>query len=141
MRRTLRNRIANRLHSVSIHLLRRAAQDDRASGLSPERLSLLSVLVFGGPRPASELADIEKVSRPAITRIVNALEEAGQVRRERSESDRRSWQIHATDAGCRIVEQGRERRVRRIAAELEGLTGEELGTLDAATRLLDSLDR
>lgn len=141
LRGTQRNRIANRLHSVSIHLLRRAAAEDRASGLSPERLSLLSVLAFGGPRPASELADIERVSRPAITRIVNALEKAGQVRRERSASDRRTWLIHATEAGRQLVEQGRERRVRRIAAELTGLTREELATLDAATGLLDELDR
>lgn len=141
LRGTLRNRIANRLHSVSIHLLRRAALEDRASGLSPERLSLLSVLVFGGPRPASELADIEMVSRPAISRIVNALETTGQVRRERSASDRRTWLIHATDAGCRVVEQGRKRRLRRIAAELASLTREELGKLDAATRLLEKLDR
>lgn len=140
MRETLRNRIANRLHSVAIHLLRRAALEDRASGLSPERLSLLSVLVFGGPRPASQLADIERVSRPAITRIVNALEEAGQVRRERSASDRRTWLIHATEAGRRVVEEGRERRVRRIAAALESLTREELDTLDVAARLLDDLE-
>jgi DNA-binding MarR family transcriptional regulator len=126
---------------VSIHLLRRAALEDRASGLSPERLSLLSVLVFGGPRSASELAGVEMVSRPAITRIVNALETSGQVRRERSASDRRSWLIHATDAGRRVVEQGRERRVRRIAAELASLTREELSTLDAATRALEKLDR
>jgi DNA-binding MarR family transcriptional regulator len=81
------------------------------------------------------------VSRPAITRIVNALETSGQVRRERSASDRRSWLIHATDAGRRVVEQGRERRVRRIAAELASLTREELSTLDAATRALEKLDR
>jgi len=141
LRETLRNRIANRLHSVSIHLLRRAALEDRVSGLSPERLSLLSVLVFGGPRSASELADVEMVSRPAITRIVNALEASGQVRRERSASDRRSWLIHATAGGRWVVEQGRERRVRRIAAELASLTREELSTLDAATRLLEKLDR
>lgn len=141
LRETPRNRIANRLHSVAIHLLRRAALEDRASGLSPERLSLLSVLVFAGPRTASELADIEMVSRPAISRIVNALEKTGQVRRERSASDRRSWLIHATDAGRRVVEGGRERRVRRIAAELAGLTREELGSLDAATRALEKLDR
>lgn len=141
LKSTQRNRVANRLHSVAIHVLRRAALEDRSSGLSPERLSLLSVLVFGGPRPASELARIEMVSRPAISRIVNALEDAGQVRRERSASDRRTWMIHATDAGRRVVEAGRERRVRRIAAELAGLTGEDLDTLDAATRLLDELDR
>lgn len=134
---TLRNRVANRLHSAAIHLLRRARLEDRASGLSPERLSLLSVLVFGGPRTASELADIEMVSRPAITRIVNALESSGHVRRERSERDRRVWLIHVTAKGRQAMEIARERRVRRISVELDGLTREELATLDEATRTLE----
>lgn len=136
---TRRNRVANRLHSAALHLLRRARADDRASGLSPERLSLLSVLVFGGPCTASELARIEMVSRPAITRTLNALEAAGLVRREASPEDRRRRTVHATERGRKLVEQGRERRVRRIAAELDALSPAQIESLDAASRVLESL--
>ena len=69
--------VANRLHSAAIHLLRRARIADRDSGLSPERLSLLSVLVYAGPRTLSQLAEIEQVSRPAISRSVKALTKDG----------------------------------------------------------------
>lgn len=134
------NRVANRLHSAAIHLLRRARQEDRATGLSPERLSLLSVLVFAGPRTASELADIEQVSRPAITRILNALEDAGLVRRERSRSDRRVTKVHATARGRRLMEAGRARRIGRIASGLESLTAAQLELLSEASKLLASLD-
>ena len=100
-------RVANRLHSIAIHLLRRARREDRATGLTPERLSLLSVLVYAGPRMASQLAEIEMVSRPAITRTLNALEALELVRRERSTEDRRRLLVHATDRGRELMEAGR----------------------------------
>lgn len=139
LERTRGNRVANRLHSAAIHLLRRARQEDRATGLSPERLSLLSVLVFAGARTPSELAAIEMVSRPAITRTLNALEDDGLVVRRRSDSDRRVLRVHATAKGEKLMETGRERRVRRIAGELESLSREELAVLDTATRALELL--
>ncbi len=89
---------------------------------------------------ASELAEIEGVSRPAISRILNALEGLGLVRRERSIEDRRRVQVHATAAGHELMEAGRRRRVTRIAAELEGLSAKDLATLDRATRALQKLD-
>lgn len=134
-----RNRVANRLHSAAIHLLRRARQEDRTTGLSPERLSLLSVLVFAGPRTASELADIEQVSRPAITRTLNALQAAGLVRRDRSASDRRVITVHATAKGRRLMEAGRARRVGRIASSLDHLNATQLTLLSEASKLLEDL--
>src|SRR5919204_601997 len=68
---------ADRLHSASIHVLRRVAREDAASGLSAARLSALSVLVFGGPRTLGELAAAERVRPPTITSIVRGLEDAG----------------------------------------------------------------
>ena len=83
------HRIANKLHSAAIHLLRRARVVDRQAGLTAERLSLLSVLSFAGPRTVSQLAEAELVSRPAISRILNSLEDAGLVRRVKTPTDRR----------------------------------------------------
>ena len=50
-------RIADRLHSAAIHLLRRLRREDAKTGLSAPRLSALSVVVFGGPLTLGELAD------------------------------------------------------------------------------------
>ena len=133
----LRSRVANDLHSVAIHLLRRARLVDRESGLTPERLSLLSVLCYVGPRTIGELADIELVSSPAISRTVGALERDGLVRRERRTSDRRVVGVHATEAGRSLIEEARRRRIETIATHLESLTTSELRSLDHAATLLD----
>lgn len=132
----LRHTVANRLNSVAIHALRRARVADPAAGLSPERLSLLSVLVYGGPAPLGRLAQVEQLTPPAITRAVDALERDGLVRRRPSREDRRSVIVSATAAGRRVMEQGRRRRVERLAALLEGMPDRDLKRVDAALAVL-----
>jgi DNA-binding MarR family transcriptional regulator len=137
-----RTGIADRLHSASIHLLRRVRVVDAEMGLTPERASLLSVLVFGGPRTASQLAAAEQVTPPAITRIVSALERAGLVAREAVPGDRRLVRVRATAAGARLLRAGRRRRVAMLARLVGDLTPAELETLDRAAGLLETaLDR
>jgi DNA-binding MarR family transcriptional regulator len=128
--------IADRLHSAAIHLLRRVRVVDAEMGLTPERASLLSVLVFGGPRTASQLATAEQVTPPAITRIVNALERDGLVRREPVAEDRRLVRVRATAAGSRLLRAGRRRRVATLAELFGSLTERELATLDGAARIV-----
>ncbi len=75
-------RVADRLHSASIHLLRRLRRQDDASGVTAPHLSALSVLVFGGARTLGELAAAEQVTPPSMTRIVRNLEAGGLVARK-----------------------------------------------------------
>ncbi|HXX01836.1 MAG TPA: hypothetical protein VEJ00_11510, partial [Candidatus Acidoferrales bacterium] len=63
--------LADRLHSVAIHLLRRVRKQDVETGEGPARLSALSVLVFGGPKTLGELAAAEQVKPPTMSRIVS----------------------------------------------------------------------
>lgn len=132
-------RIANRLHSAAIHLLRSARAADRESGLTPERLSLLSVVVFAGPRTLTQLAEIEQVSLPAISRSSKALENAGLVKRERDAADRRQVWLHPTARGRKLMEAGRRRRLQHIAADLRGLQSRQLAQLQRAADVLESL--
>jgi DNA-binding MarR family transcriptional regulator len=134
------NRVANQLHSAAIRLLRSARTVDSSTGLTSERLSLLSVLCFAGPRTVGKLADAEMVSRPAISRILNGLEDSGLARRERASSDRRRVVVHATAKGRRLMEAARRRRLQRVSDELSVLNPRELGVLEAASNLLGSLD-
>ena len=131
--RTRRHRVANALNSTAIHALRAARLDDSRTGLTPERLSLLSVLVYAGPTTMSALARAEQLSPPAITRTVTALEAAGLVRRKASVEDRRQTIVTATAAGTRLLERGRLARIERLA--------DLLGTLDAPDldRVADAL--
>lgn len=130
--------VAGRLHSVAIRLLRSVRGEDRATGLTPARLSALSVLVFGGPRTLGELAAAEQVTAPTMSRLAAALEEAGLVRRGPHPEDGRSVVLDATGEGRRLMEEGRDRRVARLAELLRRLDAGELEAAEAACEALES---
>lgn len=123
---------ANRLHSTAIHLLRLLRTRDKASGVGPARLSALSVLVFGGPKSLKELAAIEQVKPPTMTRIVAGLERTGLARRRRDKQDARSSVIAATAYGSEVLHDARIRRVEFLAERLASLSEEDLQLLRKA---------
>ncbi len=129
--------LAPRLHSAVLHLLRRLAREDRASGESPARLSALSVLVFGGPRPIGRLARDEGVSPPTMTRLVAALEADGLVVRTADPDDRRTQRIAATERGRAILVAGRARRVAALDALLVGVPRTDRAALAAAVAIIE----
>ena len=129
--------VADRLHSASIHLLRRAAEADRGDGLSRARLSALSVVVFRGPLTLGELAAAEGVRSATMSGIVNGLERDGLVRRRPHGTDRRAVQVEATAAGRRLLERARTRRIALVATKLGDLSAEELDMLRRAADLLE----
>ena len=133
--------VADRLHSASIHLLRRVRRHDDESGVTAPHLSALSVLVFGGARTLGELAQAEQVRPPSMTRIVRNLERDGLVEREPHPDDRRSIRLRATGAGRRMLEEGRARRVHSLADRLHALTDDELGCLERAAGLIEGIVR
>ena len=128
---------ADRFHSAAIHALRHVRRDDPESGLSAARLSALSVLVFGGPRTLGELAAAEHVRPATMSRIVQALEQGGLVRRESDPADRRVSRLHATSKGKRVMWRGRERRVENLATMLSGLSDHELTRVHEAAELVE----
>ena len=129
--------LAPRLHSAVLHLLRRLAREDRASGQSPARLSALSVLVFGGPRPIGRLARDEGVSAPTMTRLVAALERDGLVTRRADPGDRRSQVVAATERGREILVAGRARRVEALERLLERVPARERRSLQVAVAVIE----
>jgi DNA-binding MarR family transcriptional regulator len=128
---------ADRLHSAAIHLLRNVRSSDVETGLSPARLSALSVLVFAGSKTISELAAAEQVRLPTMSGIVRGLESDALVRRESDPSDRRTAHIHATARGRTLLLRGRARRVENLADRLRDLDAEELRTLARAAELIE----
>ena len=133
--------IATRLHGASIGLLRMLRREDDESGLSAPRLSALSVIVFAGPLSLNALAEAEQVRPPTMSRLVDALVEAGLVTRETRSDDRRAVSIAATQTGVRLMEAGRDRRVRRLARQLESLADSEIRALGRGIELLERITR
>lgn len=132
----LPEQLADHLHSLAIHLLRRLRRHDTGLGLTGPRASALSVIAFGGPVTLGELASAEQVRPPTMTRIVRALEAQRLVRRVRDPHDRRVVRLHVTPKGRALLVSGRRRRVAALAAPLGRLQPADLATLQRATDLL-----
>jgi DNA-binding MarR family transcriptional regulator len=129
---------ADRFHSAAIHALRYARREDEASGLSPARLSALSVLVFGGSKTIGELAAAEQVRPPTMSAIVDGLERAGLVKRAADRDDRRVVRVAASVKGKRVLQRARERRIAALADRLSQLDAREIALVREAAELVDA---
>jgi DNA-binding MarR family transcriptional regulator len=131
--------LANRLHSAAIHLLRLVRLQDVKTGIGPARLSALSVLVFGGPKSLKELAEIEQVQPPTMSRIVEGLEKEGLIRRVIVARDRRQIRLEPSEKGTRVLQEARQQRVVSLANRLQGLRQSDIELLDNAATLLSKV--
>ena len=123
---------ADHLNSAAIHLLRGMKGADRESGLTPARLSALSVLVFGGSRTLTALAATEDVAAPTMTRIVDGLVALGLAERGPHPDSARKILVSATDAGNRVMHRAAERRREVIVAALRSLDDDAAARIAAA---------
>ena len=78
--------------SSLMQLVTQAAAD--RIGINPTDLNCLNILSLSGPRTAGQLAQATGLTTASITGVVDRLEAAGYVRRERDASDRRRVVIH-----------------------------------------------
>ena len=129
--------VADRLHSAAIHLLRHARKQDVLSRQGPARLSALSVLVFGGPMTLGQLAKVEQVKAPTMSRIVAGLKKSGLAKIETDAKDARRIRVSVTPKGERLLQQARKRRILVVAETLTSLSEEELAVLGQAASLIE----
>ena len=127
---------ARQLNSAAIHLLRGLRSADKLSGLTPARLSALSVLVFGGPVPLGRLATTEGVTSPTMTRIVDGLTGLGLAVRSVHPDSARLVVVSATESGRELMQAAAERRLDRIVAALDDLTPAERDRVREAAPVL-----
>jgi DNA-binding transcriptional ArsR family regulator len=78
--------------SSFMHLMSQAAAE--RIGINPTDLNCLNILSLGGELTAGQLAQATGLTTASITGVVDRLEEAGYVRRERDAEDRRRVVIH-----------------------------------------------
>ncbi len=133
--------VADAVHSAAIHLLRGVRKEDVRTGLGPARLSALSVLVFAGPIRLTDLARIEQVKPPTMTKIVSGLEARGLVKRRADEQDGRSFRLESTLRGTKLLQEGRRRRVARLADALNMLDSDEIEVLGHAAAIIERVSK
>src|SRR3974390_2676401 len=92
--------VAGRLR-IAVNRLQRRLRQQSLGGLSPGQAPALGPVPPPGSPPLGELAALEQVQPPTMTRIVANLADAGMVTREADANDRRSARVRLTPAGER----------------------------------------
>lgn len=93
---------------------------------------------LGGQR-ITDLARAEGVSQPAMTQLVNRLEQDGLVLRTSDSADRRGVLVETTDRGREVTTARRTQRAEVLEAALERLDGADRTAIAAALPALDRL--
>jgi DNA-binding MarR family transcriptional regulator len=130
--------LADLLHRLTKRLRRAQAERLSPLGLTPAQERALRMITRGGEPPRmTELADHLGIVPRSVTTVVDALEEAGLVRREIDPHNRRAIRLHLTDRGIAVRDDMRE--ARRHAAEdlFAPLTAEDRKALGELLSLLD----
>ena len=109
------------------------------SPLSPTLVATLSTIERHGPLAPSELARLEGVQRPTVTRAAARLVADGLVERLRDERDARAARLRATPEGRRVLAALRRRKTAYLARRLERLDPEERAILAQAGDLLERM--
>ena len=129
---------AARLRLAVMRLARRLRQQSTADA-TPSMLSALSVIEIAGPMTLGELAALERVRPPTMTRVVARLEEDGLVARDVDDADRRVAHVSLTRAGRELVKRNRSRKDLYLAARLRRLDVSQVETLRAAVEVIEQL--
>jgi DNA-binding MarR family transcriptional regulator len=134
-------RLASALRLTVARLARRVRQEGTSAGddITASRLAALTTIEILGPITLGELAAIEQVQPPSMTRIVGRLEQAGLVEREVDANDRRIVRVRVTEDGTRLLAQSRTRRNAFLARRVARLTDDERELLARAIGILDKL--
>jgi DNA-binding MarR family transcriptional regulator len=132
--------LASELRMSVMRLRRRLASErDPQNDLSIPVMAVLGALFRRGELTVGELAALERVQPPTMTRKVNFLEEGGYVTRRPHDSDGRVVVVTLTDRGRETVIADRKRRDEWLSRQLRDLTPGQREVLRAAAPILEAL--
>jgi DNA-binding MarR family transcriptional regulator len=133
--------VANRLRPVLHKLNRHLRRETHSLGVTSGQVSLLAQIGRTPGIGVRELASLERMSSPGMSKYVARLERAGLVRRTET-ADRRRVGLELTDEGQRVLRSVRSRRTAWLASRLRGLDPDDLAAVEAAVdplaRLLEA---
>jgi DNA-binding MarR family transcriptional regulator len=134
--RATADELARTLREAITRLNRRVRQARPVGDLTFSQLSVLTSLQLAGALTPRELADVERVQPPTMTRIVGKLEERGLVARTPHPTDRRRVVLAATEQGRAVYAQFERVRDEWLAQRLAERTPDERETLRRAAEIL-----
>lgn len=121
-------RAARRIRSQRIH-----------TEITLSQLSALATVKKHAPMSAGEVAAIERVQPPSMTRILASLESAGWIERSPHAVDRRQSVITATQAGLDLLDDETRARDEWLARRLLDLSAADRDLLRKSIDVLDRL--
>ncbi|MBL7261020.1 MarR family winged helix-turn-helix transcriptional regulator [Paractinoplanes lichenicola] len=133
--------LAKALRESIMRLNRRVRQARPVGDLTFSQLSALTSLQLAGALTPRELADVERVQPPTMTKIVGKLEERGLVARTPHPTDGRQVILSATEQGRAVHAQFEQARNEWLATQLADLTPSERETLAQASEILQKISR
>lgn len=123
-----------------LRLSRRLRQESAGSGdVTPSQLSALTALSKHGELTLGELAAIERVAPPSMTRIAARLEAIGLLERRADAADRRVVRVAISPAGDDLLRLTRARGDAFVSSRLETLTEDERDLLERVVPILERL--
>jgi len=128
------------LRLAVLRLSRRLRQESTGSGeITPSQMSALVVLSQHGELTLGELAAIERIAPPSMTRIAVRLEANGLLERRPDSADRRVARVAISPAGLALLQQNRARGDAFVTKRVRALSAEEQEVLARAVPILERL--
>ncbi|MGH3445573.1 MAG: MarR family winged helix-turn-helix transcriptional regulator [Nocardioidaceae bacterium] len=127
---------------ISVARLNRRLRGERDPDndlLSVGQLSVLGALFRNGECSVGELAGLERVSPPSMTRTVSCLADGGYVARRPHDTDGRQVLVALAEKGEHILAADRRRRDAWLVQRLRELTPDERSVLRSAAPILERL--
>ena len=131
--------LASALRLSLLRAARRLRSQRVNTAVTLSQLSALDTVCKCGPLSAGEIATIERVQPPSMTKILASLESAGWVRRSSHPDDRRQSIIEITAAGRDLLGEETRARDEWLAKRLVEFSTEDLRKLSEAVEVLDRL--
>src|SRR5213079_626729 len=124
--RTDTTTLANRLRPVLLRLNRELRHEVHSLGVTGGQVSLLVQIKFHPGIGMRELAALERMSVPGMSKFVARLEEACLVERAPVAGDQRRVGLSLTAAGHKVLRSVKSKRTAWLAARLHQLDPEQL---------------
>ncbi|NUR82500.1 MAG: MarR family transcriptional regulator [Nonomuraea sp.] len=133
--------LASALRVSLARLTRRLRRQAAAHTLTPTQFATLAAVERHSGITPGELAELEKVQPPSMTRVIAALEERGLVARTPHPTDRRQVTVTVTEDAQKLLKEERKRKEAWLTQHLKELTPEERAILRQAAPILEKLSK
>lgn len=131
--------LTGRLRTVVSRLAFQLRAPAAREGITPSRLAILAALGRGGPQRVGYLARQLGLAAASMSRLADALQEAGLVLRSTDVDDHRALLLSLTPRGTDVLTQLRREGTTALSTQIGALTTPQLAALSAALPVLESL--